>query len=136
MQDDLSTNYGGVPIRIFAINRSNVAVNESLAEQYGMSLSDLWASFFGPSSPSPSTLPFVNDSNWTIWSEWGDSCSLTDDEGNPLHSTPEEHWRDFYIIDKHGQLQAVFNLTQTNLSDPVNYDIVKNTLLDTYISAN
>ena len=133
MQDDLTTNYGDIPIRIFAINRSDVAVNEALAEQYGMPLSDLWASFFGSSSPSPSSLPFVNDSDWNIWSDWGEVCSLTDEDGNPLHTTPQEHWRDFYIIDKNGQVQAVFNLTETNLSDPVNYDEVKNSLIDTYL---
>ena len=97
-----------------------------------MPLEDLWASFFGPSSPSASTLPFVNDDNWAIWSDWGDSCSLLDEQGQTLHATPQDHWRDLYILDQEGAVYAVYNLTDNNLSDAANYETIKNVFLGAY----
>ena len=98
-----------------------------------MPLADLWASFFGPSSPSSSILPFVNDYDWTIWTDWGYSCSLLDEEGQMLHQNVQEHWRDLYILDGEGKVSSIFNLTSNNLSDPEKYDIVKQAFLDAYI---
>jgi hypothetical protein len=132
MQNDLSTNHGDIPIRIFAINRSDVSVDEALAEQYGISLLELWEGYFGTSSPSPSVLPFVNDSDWLIWSDWGEDCPLQDEAGNPLHATTQEHWRDLYILDPNGEVHAVYNLTDNNLSDSSNYDAIKNIFLEAY----
>ena len=68
---DLSSNHGDIPIQIFAINRSDVSVDEALAEQYQITLDELWENYFGPSSYSSSVLPFVNDNDWLIWSDWG-----------------------------------------------------------------
>ena len=129
MQSDLSTNHGDIPIQIFAINRSDVSVDESLAGQYQITLDELWENYFGPSSYSSSVLPFVNDNDWLIWSDWGQSCSLEDENGSLLHATPQEHWRDFYILDTNGQVRAVFNLTDNDLSNEENYTKIKNALL-------
>ena len=126
----MSSNHGDVPIQIFAINRSDVSVDEALAEQYQITLDELWENYFGPSSYSSSVLPFVNDNDWLIWSDWGESCSLEDESGNPLHTTPQEHWRDFYILDPNGQVRAVYNLTDNDLSNEENYATIKNALLE------
>ena len=126
----MSINHGDVPIQIFAINRTDVSVDEALAEQYQITLDELWENYFGPSSYSSSVLPFVNDNDWLIWSDWGETCALKDESGNPLHTTPQEHWRDFYILDPNGQVRAVFNLTDNNLSDEENYTTIKNALLE------
>ena len=125
----MSTNHGEIPIQIFAINRSDVSVDENLANQYQITLDELWENYFGSSSYSSSVLPFVNDSDWLIWSDWGGACSLKDEDGNSLHATPQEHWRDFYILDSNGQVHAVFNLTEDDLSNDENYNKIKDALL-------
>ena len=126
----MSSNHGDIPIQIFAINRSDVSVDEALAEQYQITLDELGKNYFGPSSYSSSVLPFVNDNDWLIWSDWGESCSLEDESRNPLHTTPQEHWRDFYILDPNGQVRAVYNLTDNDLSNEENYTTIKNALLE------
>ena len=52
--------------------------------------------------------PFVNDNDWLIWSDWGQTCSLEDENGTPLYNTP----RALVILysDPNGQVRAVLIL--------------------------
>ncbi|MAA78850.1 MAG: hypothetical protein CL916_06285 [Deltaproteobacteria bacterium] len=57
-------------------------------------------------------LPMVNDNTGDdIWVQWG------------------SQWRDFYILNKQNELLEVYNLTQNNLNDPLNYDELKQKLI-------
>ena len=57
-------------------------------------------------------LPMVNDNPTDdIWTEW--DCE----------------WRDFYILNKNNELLEVYNLTEHNLNDPVNYEELKQKLV-------
>lgn len=57
-------------------------------------------------------LPMVNDSTTDeIWIQW------------------ESQWRDFYILNKQNELLEVYNLTQHNLNDPINYQELKQKLI-------
>ena len=110
-------------------------MNEALAEQYQMPLDDLWSSFFGPDSSSQSNLPFVNDLEWAIWGSWGRYCTIEEQvsdtgyETRLAHIEPSDHWRDLYILDAKNELLAVYNLTTHNLSDPENYNGIKELLV-------
>ena len=133
----MDAEYPELQIEILAINRTDVAVNEALAAQYQMPLDELWSSFFGPESPSQSTLPFVNDVEWAIWGSWGEYCTIeelvsdTGSETTLAHLDPSDHWRDLYILDAENELLAIYNLTTHNLSQPVNYNEIKNLLIET-----
>ena len=57
-------------------------------------------------------LPMVNDSATDeIWVQW------------------ESQWRDFYILNTQNELLEVYNLTQNNLNDPINYQELKQKLI-------
>ena len=101
-----------------------------------MSLDDLWISFFGPDSPSQSSLPFVNDLEWAIWGSWGEYCTIeaetadTGSETTLAHIEPSDHWRDLYILGPENEILAIYNLTTYNLSDPENYEEIKSLLIE------
>ena len=57
-------------------------------------------------------LPMVHDNTSDeIWVHW------------------ESQWRDFYILNKQNELLEVYNLTQHNLNDPLNYQELKQKLI-------
>ena len=136
LQTELDTDYPDLSIEILAINRTDVALNEALAEQYQLPLDELWTSFFGPESPSQSSLPFVNDLEWAIWGSWGEYCTIegenpdTASETTLAHISPSDHWRDLYILSADNELLAVYNLTTYNLSQPENYNEIKSLLIE------
>lgn len=41
----------------------------------------------------------------------------------------ESEWRDFYILNRQNELLEVYNLTQHNLNDPLNYQDLKQKLI-------
>tara|TARA_B100000683_G_C12133940_1_gene408866 strand:+ start:77 stop:373 length:297 start_codon:yes stop_codon:yes gene_type:complete len=57
-------------------------------------------------------LPMVNDNETdNIWVQW------------------DSQWRDFYILNQQNELLEVYNLTQHNLNDPLNYEELKQKLI-------
>ncbi len=57
-------------------------------------------------------LPMVNDNATDeIWVQW------------------DSQWRDFYILNRQNELLEVYNLTQNNLNDPLNYQELKQKLV-------
>ena len=57
-------------------------------------------------------LPMVqDDTDQLIWDAW---------QGN---------WRDVYILDKENKLIEIYNLTEHNLNDPLNYEELKSKLI-------
>ena len=57
-------------------------------------------------------LPMVHDNTtegiWVLW---------------------QSQWRDFYILNRQNELLEVYNLTQHNLNDPLNYQELKQKLI-------
>ena len=93
MQNEISSEYPDLPIKILSINQIG-------AENGIDSFNETHA------------LPMVNDNTGDdIWVEWG------------------SQWRDFYILNKQNELLEVYNLTQNNLNDPLNYDALKQKLI-------
>jgi hypothetical protein len=69
-------------------------------------------------------LPMVNDSeDDLLWAQWSEHCTIED------HDSLGKHWRDLYILNKSNQVVEVYNLTMHNLSDPVNYEELKQKFL-------
>ena len=57
-------------------------------------------------------LPMVNDNiTDNIWVQW------------------ESIWRDFYILNRSNELIEIYNLTEHNLNDPLNYQELKQKIL-------
>ena len=94
MQDEISSEYPELPIKILSINQIGA---ENGVESFNES----------------HALPMVNDNaNDEIWVQW------------------ESQWRDFYILNKQNELLEVYNLTQNNLNDPLNYQELKQKLIE------
>ena len=93
MQNEISSEYPELPIKILSINQIGAENGiESFNETHA--------------------LPMVNDNtNDEIWVQW------------------ESQWRDFYILNKQNELLEVYNLTQHNLNDPLNYQELKQKLI-------
>ena len=93
MQNEISSEYPELPIKILSINQIG-------AENGINSFNETHA------------LPMVNDSTTDeIWIQW------------------ESQWRDFYILNKQNELLEVYNLTEHNLNDPLNYQELKQKLI-------
>ena len=54
---------------------------------------------------------------------------VQDDADQLIWDAWQGSWRDVYILDKENNLLEVYNLTEHNLSDPLNYEELKNKLI-------
>lgn len=64
-------------------------------------------------------LPILqDDSTANVWTNWS------------------AVWRDVFVLGPHNEVTAVYNLTEYGLSDPTNYDLVKQAFIDAAYAAD